>query len=586
MTMRPGQSFVDGVQIKRGGQAGFLGRYPFHWHLWSYDSNGVMIGDATGQYFKNSAIDSSAQRCVVIHGTNGVNIENNICYDIRGHAMFLEDAVERRNTLDGNLVLYVNEPLEGKRLQAHENTPSGYWITHPDNILRNNVVADALGFGFWLAFPESTFGVNKVVSFRPFIMPFGVFDDNTAHSNNAHGLMFDKVQTTEAGGTSTSRYSPLDSAGNGLRFTLNRFTAYKHERSRRESTFWNRVSRGSFVDFIISDYTGIAFAGASRGCDIDRALAVGTTLNNANAADATMAPMGAASYHSLCGIHDNIFVNLPAVKNKESGVFSTSDYYITGVDKGLINNSNNQLINSHAGYRSPSRHSLPLNQRPQSGGRENYSFTGALWDPYGYWGEEGHYWVYNEPFYTDGTVCSDVKNKIHDNDKSCVGPYYGVKGSIRLNKEDSSNWTNKRRPIKITRLDNNAELFIDDGRCTPFLGAMRNFSVVKNGTYAIDFPAGENAIEWNGSQCSQEELYDATPSPTAFTLTVSNVISQDDIFTVVLPFMSGVTPVGYMTSRRVIGDNSTRSNYNSSESRDLTQLATKAELTAASQAAF
>jgi hypothetical protein len=96
---------VDGVEMRRMGQAGVTGRYPIHWHMLSYSGSGALLGDATGNAIRNSAIWNSANRCVVLHATNGVEVRNNICQDIKGHAFFLEDAVERRNVFEGNLAL-------------------------------------------------------------------------------------------------------------------------------------------------------------------------------------------------------------------------------------------------------------------------------------------------------------------------------------------------------------------------------------------------------------------------------------------------------------------------------------------------
>src|SRR5690606_29007194 len=102
MIMETGASaHVDGVEIRRGGQRGRLGRYPFHWHRLSYD-NTQFLGDATGQYLRNSTINESRNRGIVIHATNGVTVENNIIYNVLGHALFTEDAVERDNVITGN----------------------------------------------------------------------------------------------------------------------------------------------------------------------------------------------------------------------------------------------------------------------------------------------------------------------------------------------------------------------------------------------------------------------------------------------------------------------------------------------------
>ena len=159
---------IDGVEFRRAGQAGVTGRYPIHWHMLSYASTGAFIGDATGHVVRNSAIWNSTNRCVVLHATNGVAVQNNVCQDIKGHAFFLEDAVERRNVFEGNLALMVRSPAPNKLLQLHEGTasaggPSGFWLTNPDNIVRNNSAGDASGLGFWLAYPRKPLGLSAAV---------------------------------------------------------------------------------------------------------------------------------------------------------------------------------------------------------------------------------------------------------------------------------------------------------------------------------------------------------------------------------------------------------------------------------------
>ena len=89
-TPTSGRVVIDGVEMRRMGQSGTLGRYPLHWH---------MLGEAAGHAVRNSAVWQSSQRCIVLHATNGVQVQNNVCHDVAGHAFFLEDAVERRNLL-------------------------------------------------------------------------------------------------------------------------------------------------------------------------------------------------------------------------------------------------------------------------------------------------------------------------------------------------------------------------------------------------------------------------------------------------------------------------------------------------------
>ena len=85
---------VSGVELSRMGQHLTLARYPVHWHL---------IGEGRGQYIRNSAIHDTYSRCVTVHGTNNVRVENNVTFNTVGHCFFLEDAVETGNQFVRNL---------------------------------------------------------------------------------------------------------------------------------------------------------------------------------------------------------------------------------------------------------------------------------------------------------------------------------------------------------------------------------------------------------------------------------------------------------------------------------------------------
>src|SRR5262249_51704205 len=76
MAMAGSQMHVSGVELTRMGQHMHLARYPIHWHL---------NGDATGQYIENSAIHDTYNRCVTVHGTNNLRVENNVTYNTVGH---------------------------------------------------------------------------------------------------------------------------------------------------------------------------------------------------------------------------------------------------------------------------------------------------------------------------------------------------------------------------------------------------------------------------------------------------------------------------------------------------------------------
>ena len=67
-----------------------LARYPIHWHL---------VGEGKGQYIRNAAIHDTYNRCVTVHGTNNLQVENNVTYNNVGHCFFLEDGIETATSL-------------------------------------------------------------------------------------------------------------------------------------------------------------------------------------------------------------------------------------------------------------------------------------------------------------------------------------------------------------------------------------------------------------------------------------------------------------------------------------------------------
>lgn len=182
-------------------------------------------------------------------------------------------------------------------------------------------------------------------------------------------------------------------------------------------------------------------------------------------------PSGMASYHSSCDVKDHLFVNLPFVAGKTSGVLDTSDFYIRPVERGMFRNTNLRFINAPFGYRTP-----PFKE-------QNWTLAGALWDPYGYVGPAGNYWVYDDPFLTAGTTCRDVA-PAGQTGKSCAGPYYGLAG-FRLDKANES-W-GALMPIEVTR-DSGAMWTVGDGKTAPMLGNMRHAALVKGGSFVLRFP--------------------------------------------------------------------------------------------------
>ncbi len=545
-------AMLEGVELRRVGQAGKFGRYPVHFHNQSYDSTGAELADSSSS-LNFSSIWNSAQRCVVIHGSNGVKVQNNICFDIRGHAIFLEDAVERRNVLENNLVLKVRTPFSGANapsscpmqtvygtserncaLLQHERRdgqPSGFWLVNPDNTVRGNAVADVAGHGYWLAFPKQVMGSNKLVSLngnraRPDNLPFGIFENNVAHSLSENGVHLDNVpMNSETGELEGNKYSPTTTGApydysNGKRFTLARVTTYKTGNYfGGGGGMWNRNTFPNFLEWVSADHAGGWFAGAGDDGLIARSLIVGTSLNTGVARVSTQPLAALASYHSTFDMTQNVVMEFPFVEgseNNSSGVFMTADYYITAVDKGLKRNGDNKLINAHPG------------RRVQPFTNEHWTLAGALFDAHGYWGAKGNYWVYEEPFFTAGVTCSQVA-PAGKNGSSCNGTYYAI-GDFTTD-FDANRYTFKH-PIQASRVDTNNNLIgtwsVADGNTNcPKLCGMRHFAALKDGRFILRFPKRSG---------SGYEI------PTNFAATVGNFLTSSDNILLAVQFDGSLNP--------------------------------------------
>ncbi len=215
MAMVTSKMYVDGVELNRMGQHMELARYPIHWHL---------VGDAgKGQYVKNASIHDTYNRCVTVHGTNYVHVENNVTYNIVGHCFFLEDGIEHGNEYIHNLAIQIkchptkecvpsnlaaNGEISGNRqtlrqismsakdtLLPSDNTVAAYWITNPDNTFIDNVAAGSDETGFWFSIPMHPNGAfqgsDTSLNTWPRRTPLRAFRGNVSHSN-FDGFMIDR----------------------------------------------------------------------------------------------------------------------------------------------------------------------------------------------------------------------------------------------------------------------------------------------------------------------------------------------------------------------------------------------------------
>lgn len=184
MIMPSATAQIDAVELVRMGQETILGRYPIHFHH---------AGSVAGQYVRNSSIHDSASRCVALHNTHKAEVTDNVCYNVQGHALFLENGNEVKNTIRGNLLVDVVAPPAGTELLQSDvdiqisrwRGPAGIWVANPDNTIQDNVVVNA-GTGFWHAFIAKLKCYDKPNQVGP--NPLGGYCDYVPPSGNDYNV--------------------------------------------------------------------------------------------------------------------------------------------------------------------------------------------------------------------------------------------------------------------------------------------------------------------------------------------------------------------------------------------------------------
>jgi cell migration-inducing and hyaluronan-binding protein len=304
---------VSGIELTRMGQHLTLARYPIHWHI---------NDDVQGQYIENSAIHDTYNRCVTVHGTHNLRVENNVAYNTVGHCYFMEDGVEHGNRFVHNLGVQTKchptlpcvptrlaaageDPTYGDRqavrangqasedvLLPSDNTASTFWITNPDNIYVDNVAAGSDSTGFWMSLPEHPNGAFEGSEISQNTWPrrtkFREFKGNVAHSNY-DGFMFDRNINADntfgvTGNAHMPKEDPADPDSTTLESVFEDLTAYKN----RNGGIWGRGEMHIFRNVKVADNAmGYTHASGSFGSDpftslVVDSLFVGETDNVGN----------------------------------------------------------------------------------------------------------------------------------------------------------------------------------------------------------------------------------------------------------------------------------------------------------------
>jgi hypothetical protein len=172
---------IQGVEFAQLGQGGRLGHYPVHFHMARKTPNDTFVRD--------SSINESMTRWIVLHSTQGVLLAGNVGYLSIGHGFYLEDGSETDNRLYGNLGVFARAAVDniqnfrhvpgilayndggptGFPYRSDNEYPSAFWVTNGWNDFIGNMAVGAgtCGACYWFVPAENSSMVDVPDSLPP-----------------------------------------------------------------------------------------------------------------------------------------------------------------------------------------------------------------------------------------------------------------------------------------------------------------------------------------------------------------------------------------------------------------------------------
>jgi len=174
MVIRQGfkQVQIQGVEFAQMGQGGRLGHYPVHFHMARKTPPATFV--------KDSSINESMTRWIVLHSTLGVTLQRNVGYKSIGHGFYLEDGTESDNKFYSNIGIFARAAIDnpqnprkvpgiladnqdpasftspntktpGFPYRSDSEYPTVFWITNGWNDFQGNMAAGAgaCGAAYW-----------------------------------------------------------------------------------------------------------------------------------------------------------------------------------------------------------------------------------------------------------------------------------------------------------------------------------------------------------------------------------------------------------------------------------------------------
>jgi len=180
---------IQHTRIEKCGQRGIQGKYCVHFHY---------MDDCPSCVLRGNALEFGQQRGIVIHETQGVTVESNILYDIRGAGIYLEDGNEMGNQIAFNVIICpypLGDPVfQGCTVPGTDNAQAdtalnqaGIWSLTPTNDVVGNRVANSFN-GMFYDGGDRTRGQGAAWGrVNTLFAPLGRLEGNTFHGHGRFG---------------------------------------------------------------------------------------------------------------------------------------------------------------------------------------------------------------------------------------------------------------------------------------------------------------------------------------------------------------------------------------------------------------
>ena len=311
---------ISNIEITKAGQRVYNGKYPVH-----FDT----LGDTTGNYVKSVSIHGSSNRGIGINATNGVEILNNVIYDVEGHAIYVPNGIEQNNTFSENLVTNVKAGTQ----TSEDSTPAAIYLTRVKNTVVTNSFVASEGPGIWLDLKSTPSSFYQSLTICP---------DGEVTSDVMMNLSHGNAVGFKVSGRYRPRTDPCDIAENELLLDL--FSENPSIQSDFSQNFfymnelaveWDRVGAVSLKEaLMISNELHLLVKETSGADDLSSKIEDSILIGDSEIFDFHYGSIKNESRAIEVGCHDGFFVNNVRLYNfSGSELFTFCDDNTEGVSK-------------------------------------------------------------------------------------------------------------------------------------------------------------------------------------------------------------------------------------------------------------